>query len=154
MRGNLFRACGFQADVPFDVIRNPLPRLKMRLRSVLPLFLLPLLSTPEPRERVVSGYYTIGWEEQSFRACRTSPLPVGDRGVWWVSNPGPMMEAYGDLVEGDWGTIFVTVRMDLTEPGRWGHLGGYSRSVAVVELLDARLPSRERDDCSRTRQTE
>ena len=126
----------------------------MRLRSILPLFLLPLLAPPEPQERVVSGYYTIAWEEQSFRPCRTLPWPVGDHGVWWVSNPGPMMGAYRDLVEGDWGTIFVTVRVDLSEPGRWGHLGGYSRSIAVLELLDARRPSEKRDDCSRSRQTE
>jgi hypothetical protein len=125
----------------------------MRLRSILPLFLLPLLSPPEP-PRVVSGYYTIGWEEQSFRACRTGPLPIGDPGVWWVSDPGPMMGAYRDLVEGDWGTIFVTVRADLTERGHFGHMGGYSRSMAVVELIDARRPSERRDDCSRTRDTE
>ncbi|HLM68049.1 MAG TPA: hypothetical protein VK358_11005 [Longimicrobium sp.] len=128
----------------------------MRLRSILPVFLLPLLSAqpPQPREdRVVSGYYTVGWEEQSFRPCGARS-GVGDNGAWWVSNPGPMMGAYRDLVEGDWGTIFVTVRMDLSERGRWGHLGGYSRSVAVVELIDARRPSRERDDCSRVRETE
>jgi hypothetical protein len=125
----------------------------MRLRSILPVFLLPLLSTPQPPERVVSGYYTVGWEEQSFKPCG-GRSGVGDNGMWWVSNPGPMMGAYRDLVEGDWGTIFVTVRMDLSERGRWGHLGGYSRSVAVVELMDARRPSRERDDCSRVRETE
>jgi hypothetical protein len=127
----------------------------MRLRSIVPLFLLPLLSPPAgPPERVVSGYYTVGWEEQSFRACRRAPLPIGDRGVWWVSNPGPMMGVYRELVEGEWGTIFVTVRADLTEPGQFGHMGGYSRSMAVVEVLDARRPSENRDDCSRTRETE
>lgn len=126
----------------------------MRLRSIVPLFLLPLLSPVDPHDRVVSGYYTVGWEEQSFTPCRTRPLPIGDRGVWWVSNPGPLMEVYRDLVEGDWGTIFVTVRADLTEPGRFGHLGGYSRSMAVLEVMDARRPSGRRDDCSRTVQTE
>lgn len=126
----------------------------MRLRSILPLFLLPLVTSSGPSGRVVSGYYTIGWEEQSFRACGEGRRTIGDNGVWWVSNPGPMMGAYRDLVEGDWGTIFVTVRMDMTEPGRWGHLGGYSRSVAVEELIDARRPSPERDDCSRSRETE
>lgn len=126
----------------------------MRVRSLLP-FLAPLLLTAaQPSGRLVSGYYTVGWEEQSFRPCGEAPRGMGDSGRWWVSNPGPMMRAYRDLVEGDWGTIFVTVRMDMTEPGRWGHLGGYSRSVAVEELIDARRPSPERDDCSRTRETE
>lgn len=126
----------------------------MRIRSVLPLFLLPLLSPEVPDERVVSGYYTIGWEEQSFRACGGGRIIRRDRGPWWVSNPGPMMRSYRDLVEGEWGTIFVTVRMDMTDVGHWGHLGRYSRSVAVVELLDARRPSPERDDCNRIRETE
>lgn len=126
----------------------------MRLRSVLPLFLLPLLSPADADERVVSGYYTVGWEQQSFRACGGGRGTDGDTGVWWVSNPGPLMRNYADLVEGDWGTLFVTVRMDRTGLGRWGHLGGYSRSVAVLEVMDARLPARERDDCSRIRSTE
>lgn len=137
-----------------DLVRNPLTCLTMyRLRSLLPLLALPLLASASAPTRTVSGYYTIGWEEQSFRPCNR-PASFTDRGTWWVSNPGPMMEAYRDLVEGDWGTIFVTVRVDLTEPGQFGHLGGYSRAMAVVELIDARRPSEERDDCSRTRETE
>lgn len=126
----------------------------MRLRSVVPLFLLPLLAPPARQERVVSGYYTVGWEEQSFRACRGASWPAGDSGVWWVSNPGPILPVYRDLVDGDWGTIFVTARVDVTDVGRWGHLGGYSRSMAVVELLDARRPSPDRDDCSQTHEAE
>ena len=125
-----------------------------RLRSFLPL-LLPAFATASTAAppRLVSGYYTIGWEQQSFQPC-SRPVSFTDRGTWWVSNPGPMMTAYRDLVEGDWGTIFVTVRADLTEPGQFGHLGGYSRAMAVVELVDARAPSKERDDCSRTVQAE
>jgi hypothetical protein len=129
----------------------------MRLRSILPLFLLPLLAPAEPRaepqDRVVSGYYTVGWEEQSFSPCRGPSVPRDGR-AWWVSNPGPMMRAYRDLVEGEWGTIFVTVRVDLTDRGQFGHLGGYSRSMAVLELIDARRPSEDRDDCSRTHETD
>lgn len=124
-----------------------------RLRPLLPLLLLPFLASAAAPPRLVSGYYTISWEQQSFHPC-DRPVSFTDRGVWWVSNPGPMMEAYRDLVEGDWGTIFVTVRAELTEPGQFGHLGGYSRAMAVVELIDARLPSEERDDCSRTVETE
>lgn len=138
---------GFQAGDGGD--DNPLDDKKMRLRSLfLPLFsLFSSASAPNAGERVVSGYYTVGWEEQSFTPC-------GERGRWWVNNPGPMMRAYADLVEGDWGTIFVTVRVDLTGEGNWGHLGGYRRAMAVTELLDARAPSAERDDCSRVRETE
>jgi hypothetical protein len=127
----------------------------MRLRSLVPLLLLPLVASSAPQDRVVSGYYTVDWEEQSFRPCRGVGAALrGDRGPWWVANPGPMLAVYRDLVENEYGTIFVTVRVDVTEPGRFGHLGGYSRSVAVLEVLDARLPSDDEDDCSRIRETE
>jgi len=120
----------------------------MRLRSLfLPLVSLFPFAASRGEERVVSGYYTQQWEEQSFQPC-------GVRGKWWVNNPGPMMTAYRDLVEGDWGTIFVTVRVDLTDEGNWGHLGGYRRALAVTELIDARRPSPERDDCSRLHEAE
>ncbi|HEX6038230.1 hypothetical protein [Longimicrobium sp.] len=124
-----------------------------RLRPFLPLLLLPVLASAAAPPRLVSGYYTVSWEQQSFTPCNR-PVSFTDRGAWWVSNPGPMMPAYRDLVEGDWGTIFVTVRADLTEPGQFGHLGGYSRAMAVVELVDARAPSETRDDCARTAETE
>lgn len=124
-----------------------------RLRPVLPLLLLPVLASAAAPPRLVSGYYTVGWEEQSFHPC-DRPVSFTDRGVWWVSNPGPMMAAYSELVEGDWGTVFVTVRAELTEPGQFGHLGAYSRAMAVVELVEARRPSENRDDCSRTAETE
>ena len=127
----------------------------MRARLLLPVLLLSFLgAAPAPQERVYSGYYTIGWEEQSFRPCTRGASAAGERGPWWVSNPGPMSAAYAELVEPMYGTIFVTVRMDLTSRGQWGHMGQYTRAVAVTELIDARLPSRERDDCTRTRDTE
>lgn len=147
MTGNHSDRTGFQGGDDHD--GNPLDDKKMRLRSLL----LPLLSLvsssagAKADERVVSGYYTVAWEEQSFTPC-------GERAKWWVSNPGPMMGAYADLVEGDWGTIFVTVRVDLTTEGNWGHLGGYRRALAVTELIDARAPSPQRDDCSRVREAE
>jgi hypothetical protein len=138
----------------YDLIRNPLTRIEMsRLRALLPLLALPALASAAAPPRLVSGYYTIGWEQQSFHPC-DRPVSFTDRGAWWVSNPGPMMQAYRDLVEGDWGTIFVTVRADLTDTGQFGHMGGYSRAMAVVELVDAREPSEKRDDCSRTAEAE
>ena len=118
----------------------------MRFRLLVPLLLPLLAASSAPQDRVVSGYYTIDWEVQEFRPC--------GGGSWWVANPGPMLQVYRDLVEDEYGTIFVTVRVDVTEPGRFGHLGGYRRSMAVLEVLSARLPSEGRDDCSRVRDTE
>ena len=123
----------------------------MRLRTLLlPLVsLFPLAAMGNADDRVVSGYYTVGWEENSFQPC-------GQRGRWWVNNPGPMLGALADLVEdgNGWGTIFVTVRVDLTDEGNWGHLGAYRRGMAVTELIEARRPSPQRDDCSRVREAE
>jgi hypothetical protein len=118
----------------------------MRLRLFAPLLLLFLGASADPEERVVSGYYRIDWEVQEFRPC--------GGGSWWVANPGPMLPIYRDLVESEYGTVFVRVRVDLTEPGRFGHMGQYRRSIAVLEVLDARLPSEDRDDCSRVRETD
>ena len=123
----------------------------MRLRTLLlPLVtLFPLAAMGNADDRVVSGYYTVGWEVQSFEPC-------GQRARWWVNNPGPMMAALADLVEdgNGWGTIFVTVRVDLTDEGNWGHMGAYRRGMAVTELIEARRPSPQRDDCSRVREAE
>ena len=91
-----------------------------RLRLLAPLLLLFLGASTEPQDRVVSGFYTIDWEVQGFQPC-------GSRESWWVANPGPMLEVYRDLVDNEYGTVFVTVRVDLTERGRFGHMGGYTR---------------------------
>lgn len=116
----------------------------MRLRTLFAALLpLPLLAAfaPGPEPVIVSGHYTVGWEEQSLRVC-------GERGPWWVSNPGPAMARYRDLVEGDYGTIYVTVKVEVTEPGMFGHLGMYRRAVAIQEVVEARAATR--DDCRRT----
>ena len=118
------------------------------MRTLRPMLLL-LLALPlaaafgRGEERVVSGYYTVGWEVQSFRPC--------DGGRWWVADPGPLMAAYREAVEGEYGTVFATVRADVSEPGHFGHLGMYRRAMAVRELVEARLPAEDGGDCrSRT----
>lgn len=113
----------------------------MRLRTLFATLLpLPLLAAvaPRPEPVTLSGYYTVKWEEQSLRVC-------GERGPWWVSNPGPVLEPYRELVEGEYGTIYVTVRADVTGPGMFGHMGMYRRAVAIREVVEARAATR--DDC-------
>ena len=112
-------------------------RLRTLFAALLPLPLVAAVaSRPEPV--TLSGYYTVKWEEQSLRVC-------GERGPWWVSNAGPLLEPYRDLVEGEYGTIYVTVRADVTEPGMFGHMGMYRRAVAIREVVEARAATR--DDC-------
>lgn len=103
---------------------------------------------PAPRTDpvLVSGHYRVDWEEQSFRACGRSER-------WWVSDPGDLLARYREVVkDGDYGTVYATVRVELTEPGMYGHLGMYRRAAAVREVVEAREP---RDgDCDGRRATE
>ena len=106
----------------------------MRSRLLLPALLLPLVAAagPAPEPRTFIGHYTVDWEVQSFRAC-------GRGETWWVSNPGPLMRAFRDALPGEeYGTVYATVRADVTEPGGFGHLGGYRRAMAVREVVEVR----------------
>jgi hypothetical protein len=93
----------------------------------------------EPRR--LTGHYTVQWEEQSFQPCGSSEK-------WWVSDPGPLMPRYRELVKGgDYGTVFVTIRADVTERGSFGHLGMFPRAMAVREVV--RASAAAEGDCRR-----
>jgi hypothetical protein len=47
------------------------------------------------------------------------------------------MRRYRELVRGDYGTVFVTVRAEVSERGRFGHLGMFPRAAAVREVVRA-----------------
>ena len=98
---------------------------------------------PADEPQRYSGHYTVQWEEQSFTPC-------GGREKWWMSDPGPLMGRYRELVKDrDYGTVYVTVRAEVTDRGMFGHLGMFPRAMAVREVIDARAPGdndcRERD---------
>jgi hypothetical protein len=87
-----------------------------------------------------SGHYTVQWEEQSFTPC-------GSREKWWMSDPGPLMARYRALhPDHDYGTVYVTVRAEVTDRGMFGHLGMFPRAMAVREVIDARASGEA--DCS------
>ena len=90
----------------------------------------------EPRE--LRGHYTVRWEEQSFTPC-------GQRERWWVSDPGPLMERYREVVKGEYGTVYVRMRAEVTGRGLFGHLGMYPRAVAIRQVVLAREAGS--DDC-------
>lgn len=80
----------------------------------------------EPRP--LRGIYRHGWEVQSFRPC-------GSREDWWVGNEAdlrPRAERAGLNPDGP---LLVEVRASVSPPGRFGHLGGYSRQIGVEEVL-------------------
>ena len=87
-----------------------------------------------------SGHYTVQWEEQSFQPCGSSEK-------WWVSDPGPLLPRYRELVKGEYGTVYVTVRAEVTGRGQFGHLGMFPRAAAVREVVEARAATD--GDCRR-----
>ena len=106
--------------------------MKRMARAVPALAAVALLGAAEKgmEPRRLTGHYTVQWEEQSFQPCGSSEK-------WWVSDPGPLMPRYRELVKGDYGTVFVTVRAEVTERGRFGHLGMFPRATAVREVVRA-----------------
>lgn len=95
-------------------------------------------ATRRPEPRRLTGHYVVGWEEQSFQPCGS-----GER--WWVADPGPLMARYRQVVKGNFGVLFVTVRAEVSERGSWGHLGMFPRMMAVRQVEAARAPAD--DDC-------
>lgn len=94
---------------------------------------------PAAEPQRYSGHYTVRWEEQSFTPC-------GSRDRWWMSDPGPLMPRYREIIkDGDYGTVYVTVRAEVTDRGMFGHLGMFSRAMAVREVIDARAAGE--NDC-------
>lgn len=96
-------------------------------------------AAPGTEPRQLTGHYTVRWEEQSFTPC-------GGSERWWVSDPGPLMARWRELVpDGQWGTVFVTVRAEVTDRGMYGHMGMFPRAVAIREVVRARAMGL--DDC-------
>ncbi len=88
---------------------------------------------------VFEGYYYTGFETSNFVPGRT----CDDRGptYWLVSDP----EAHFNeaLQEAGWEPLafqafWVRFEGELSEPGRYGHLGAYEREVRVKKLLEIR----------------
>ena len=116
--------------------------MKQRVRAVSAVAAVALLGAGHGMEpQRLTGHYTVQWEEQSFQPC-------GSREKWWVSDPGPLLARYRELVKGDhWGTVFVTVRAEVTDRGNFGHMGMFPRAIAVREVV--RADSAGSGDCRR-----
>ncbi len=86
-----------------------------------------------------SGLFTFGFETSAF---------VSDDGLgpWWLSSHG---EVWPDVVapidaegRGPWGQAHLVVEGVLSKPGRYGHLGAYSRELVVTRVIEAqRVPA-------------
>ncbi|HEX2092859.1 MAG TPA: hypothetical protein VHG28_10675 [Longimicrobiaceae bacterium] len=73
------------------------------------------------------GVYRHDFEVESFRPC-------GSPEQWWVANPDVIHARYREQVGGTPGTVFVVMRGELSDPGRYGHMGRYRRMISVSEV--------------------
>lgn len=82
------------------------------------------------------GIYERGFEADAFHPCGTGE-------AWWVTGGEDLHARYAEVTERDYQPVYVVVRGELSEPGSWGHLGGYDRQIDVEELI-AMDPQRTR----------
>ena len=98
-------------------------------------------SPPDPTPPAViepnqlhEGYASFGFEVSAF-----TPLASDER--WWVVGEAPyqdLRDRYGELTSNPYAEIYVEIRGDVSEPGRHGHLGAYTRTIRVTEVVTVR----------------
>lgn len=83
-----------------------------------------------------AGLYAQGFEVDSFRPC-------GSPEKWWVVQGEELRERYRQVATQPYEEVYVVVRGRVGPPGRYGHLGGYSRQLSMTEVVQVR-PGRRR----------
>jgi len=80
-----------------------------------------------------SGYFVSGFETSSF-------LPDKTKERWWLTGnltcPDVRDETKDIMARGP--ILYIVVRASVSEKGRHGHLGAYSREVKVSETISCR----------------
>lgn len=76
----------------------------------------------------------------------TSAFTTDDgQGPWWLHAEGEAWEQinapFAAAGAGPWGRAHLVVEGELSAPGRYGHLGAYSREFRVTRVIEARLIS-------------
>jgi len=100
------------------------------------LLFLPLLlgacasSITDARMERYEGFYTWGFEENGFRPC-------GSEESWWVTE-GDLHSRYADVASQQYEAVYVELSGTVGPEGEYGHLGAYSRELAVEELHEMR----------------
>ncbi len=79
----------------------------------------------------VAGTYVGGFESSFFGPCGTSE-------TWWVQTDSAFQAKYGALVTQQYEPVFVRMRGDRSELGRYGHEGLAVREFVVKEVLEMR----------------
>jgi hypothetical protein len=101
------------------------------------------VSEPQTQVGTFRGYYTKSFEVSTFAPC-------GIRQLWWVTGRVDSLISALTSAEGFvGGTIYTEFTGELSRPGRYGHLGAYSREVVVRSVTVARQA--RADDCQSDR---
>ncbi len=85
------------------------------------------------RQQHVHGVFTYGSEVMSFQPC-------GSTERWWVSEGAQSILHHSGAPKSPppgqhFHTMYVELRGHISPKGQYGHLNGYSRSLAVKEVL-------------------
>lgn len=107
-------------------------------------FALPLLlagcpmSSTAPEPQRYEGFFKQGFETESFQPC-------GSKEEWWVTEGAELRQRYNEVADLNYDPVYVVVRGQLGPEGKFGHLGLYTRQIAVSEVIEIRLP--QHGDC-------
>jgi hypothetical protein len=85
-----------------------------------------------------SGVWDWHFETSAF-------TPDGGEGPYWLSGDGAVWDRlnapFNETGAGPWGRAHLIVEGTLSPPGRYGHLGAYTRELRVTRVIEARLIS-------------
>ena len=88
--------------------------------------------------RTLRGVYRHAWEVQSFRPC-------GSGEQWWVGNAADLQPRAQRAGLNPDGPLLIEVRASVSERGRYGHMGAYTRQIGVQEVV--RVEAAGGDSC-------
>jgi hypothetical protein len=90
-----------------------------------------------PAGERITGHYSQGFEVDAFRPCRSEES-------WWVTEGEELRSRYRALSPQPYQQVYVELRGHAGPPGRYGHLGAYSRELVAGEVMVMR-PATARD---------
>lgn len=80
----------------------------------------------------ISGLYRQGFEQSDF-------YPAKGGGPWWLTYDGDLWSKLEPFVQGSGRGLAAVVRFEVigevSEPGRFGHLGAYERELVVERIV-------------------
>lgn len=81
--------------------------------------------------QIIKGYYTYGFENHGF-------IPCNREEYWWVSHDRNALEIYEPLAAEENQLIYMELKANLSDYGRFGHMGMSNREIEVVKVISAK----------------